>query len=671
MPRNRLLVVVALSVLAVLLEHSSLCAADAAAGRAIFARKSCVACHAVGLGRQTLGPDLSKLEKKLTRAELLEALKEPDKKIRKGYESFVVLTEAGKVFSGRMLAKTADAITLITSNEKGVREVVIKQDEIDVIKQSTTSLMPRGLLKDLTDDDIDNLLAYLTSLPDTKPFPPSLLTRVASAGGAAVSRRVKFKPMDSVASRTRFKNVDAEVQLTTVPMQMRYDIPVFQVRPGSKLRLTLRNSDEMQHNLVVCKPGKLTWLDVAKAAWALGPDGPKKGFIPDSDLILAATRQVPLGQQDTIDIAVPNVEGAYPFVCTLPGHAFLMRGEIIVSNSRHAIEDIHYSYYEGAWQKLPDFSALKPKRHGKFESKLISIAQRDRNDRFAFLFEATLQAAVDGEYTFYLVSDDGSRIEIDGQTVVDNDGLHGEGDPVTGKVQLARGAHKLRVSMFELTGGEGLHAAWSGPGLKVQPMTQGTRASRFQQAQSFVLEVADAAKVVRVNMPDASSRAIAVGLPDGLSYCFDAQTCEVKYAWTGAFLDVGPDRGYGRGRGGAVCKVLGTRFNTGASGFPFRLGTSAEQPKVRFMGYARKVEGPVFMYRVGAAVVLHNVARSASGRGLTHSIEVDNATQASVRFQLKPDGLKLSSSAGKWDGGTLTLSAGESQSFKVTVEVAQ
>ena len=669
MLRDRVVVTLALCLLCILHVPRQLDAADAAAGRAVFIRKSCVACHAVGLGRRTLGPDLSKLEKKLTRADLLEALKEPDKKIRKGYESFVVLTESGKVYSGRVVAKTADAITLITTNEKGVREIVIKQDDIDVMKQSTTSLMPRGLLKDLSDTDIKDLLAYLNSLPDTKPFPANLLSRVAKTGGAAVKRRVVFEPMANVASRTRFPKVDAEIELTTVPMQMRYDNTVFQVRPGSRVRLTLRNSDEMHHNLIVCKPGKLTWLDVAKAAWALGPDGPKMGFVPDSDLVVAATRQVPLGQQDTIDFAVPDVEGSYPFVCTLPGHAFLMRGEIIVSNSRHAIEDIHYSYYEGDWQKLPDFDVLKPKRSG--ESKVISIRNRDRNDRFGFLFEANLQTAVDGEYTFFITSDDGSRITIDGKTVVDNDGLHGEGEPVSGKVQLTKGSHKLRVAMFEFSGGEALHAAWSGPGLKVQPITEGTPASRFQQVQQFALEVGDTARVVRVNMPDATSRAIAVGLPGEANYCFDAQTCEVKNGWTGAFLDVGPDRGFGRGRGGAVCKVLGKRFNVGANGFPFRLGDLDTPPEVRFMGYRRKPEGPVFMYRAGSAIIRQSVTAAVTATGLTYTFQIDDSVQQGVRFQLKADGLKLSSSAGTWDGGTLTVPAAESQSFTVTVEVAQ
>ncbi len=196
-----------------------------------------------------------------------------------------------------------------------MRTVEIPQDSIDVMKESATSLMPRGLLKDVSDAQVDDLLAYLGSLPDDKPFDLSQTTLIAhSHGGGASSRRVRFDSM--VDDAGRFPEVDAEFVLTTVPQQMRYDQPTLRVKPGSKIRLTLRNADEMNHNLVVCRPGKLTWFDVAKAAWALGPDGPKRGFIPDSDLIVAATYVVPRGRQHTIDFQVPDEE-ALPYVFDL------------------------------------------------------------------------------------------------------------------------------------------------------------------------------------------------------------------------------------------------------------------------------------------------------------------------------------------------------------------
>jgi hypothetical protein len=70
---------------------------------------------------------------------------------------------------------------------------------------------------------------------------------------------------------------------------------------------------------------------------------------------------------------------------------------------------------------------------------------------------------VSGEITFYLRSDDGSQLRIDGTMVVDDDGLHGaEAFPgKSGKVTLTAGAHAIDVTMFERGGGNELYVNWS------------------------------------------------------------------------------------------------------------------------------------------------------------------------------------------------------------------
>ena len=77
-------------------------------GRALFAQRGCAACHAVDGKTASLGPDLSKPEndKPFTRAEFLEAVNEPSKKIRKGYDAFSVLLDSGKVTTGRIVKET-------------------------------------------------------------------------------------------------------------------------------------------------------------------------------------------------------------------------------------------------------------------------------------------------------------------------------------------------------------------------------------------------------------------------------------------------------------------------------------------------------------------------------------------------------------------------------------
>src|SRR5690606_1771358 len=84
-----------------------------------------------------------------------------------------------------------------------------------------------------------------------------------------------------------------------------------------------------------------------------------------------------------------------------------------------------------------------------------------------------------------------------------------------------------------------------------------------------ILVVQDEPRVVRMLLPDASTDAIAVGLREGVSYCFDTADSSVRYGWWGGFLDVGPHM---LGRGGMPARILGESFDVGHVPFPFRVG---------------------------------------------------------------------------------------------------
>ncbi|MFT5326297.1 MAG: putative heme-binding domain-containing protein [Planctomycetaceae bacterium] len=138
-------------------------------GRALFARQGCAACHAVDGKTASLGPDLSKPEndKPLTRAEFFEAVNEPSKKIRKGYDAFSVLLDSGKVTTGRIIKETDEAVTmLVPTQTQQIDKVVIPRSEIDEIIKQPISVMPKGLLKGLRESQIADLLAYLETVSD-------------------------------------------------------------------------------------------------------------------------------------------------------------------------------------------------------------------------------------------------------------------------------------------------------------------------------------------------------------------------------------------------------------------------------------------------------------------------------------------------------------------------
>lgn len=179
--------------------------------------------------------------------------------------------------------------------------------------------------------------AKVISFPSGQTVPPQSnrsFLFVRRAGGNA---RIWSLSLTAITSLLLITDpVLAEVQqveIGTLHGQMKFDRALFVVRPGTTVRLTLKNSDEMQHNLVILVPGENKPLEIAKKAWELGPDAVRKAFVPDDPDVLFHTRVLDPQQSDTITFVAPEKEGEYPFVCTLPGHVFSMKGTMRVSKT--------------------------------------------------------------------------------------------------------------------------------------------------------------------------------------------------------------------------------------------------------------------------------------------------------------------------------------------------
>lgn len=122
---------------------------------------------------------------------------------------------------------------------------------------------------------------------------------------------------------------------------------------------------------------------------------------------------------------------------------------------------LNYTYYEGEWEKLPDFRQLTPVASGRvYDIGLEGIPQRGEN--FGIQLSGFIKIDKDGEYTFYSASDDGSKLLIDDKEVVNNDGLHGTIE-ASGKTMLANGNHKIVLLYFQRGGGKDLDASFEGP----------------------------------------------------------------------------------------------------------------------------------------------------------------------------------------------------------------
>jgi alpha-L-fucosidase len=128
---------------------------------------------------------------------------------------------------------------------------------------------------------------------------------------------------------------------------------------------------------------------------------------------------------------------------------------------------LNFSYFHGQWESLPDFMALIPEAQGTVET--FATSPKTRKEYFAFQFKGSIKVPQSGLYSFYVSSDDGSRLYLGDQLVVDNDGLHGPTE-VMGQIILEKGLHPIRVDFFQRSGGEEFMVSYSGPGINKQPV---------------------------------------------------------------------------------------------------------------------------------------------------------------------------------------------------------
>jgi alpha-L-fucosidase len=117
---------------------------------------------------------------------------------------------------------------------------------------------------------------------------------------------------------------------------------------------------------------------------------------------------------------------------------------------------LKYKYFEGTWDKLPDFTKLMPVKTGVVDN--VTLSEKKKSSDYGFVFDGFISVPETSVYTFFLTSDDGSRLVIDGETL-DNDGKHAMEEKSLG-LALSAGLHKISVQFFQGSGGEGLSLEW-------------------------------------------------------------------------------------------------------------------------------------------------------------------------------------------------------------------
>ncbi len=143
--------------------ESTLLSGNVERGREIFVGKAsaCASCHTIAGQGGKVGPDLTKIGAIRKRRDLLEAIMFPSASFARGYKTWTIVTDSGRVHSGLITRETTDSLMLRKSD---LSEVRISRGAIDEMREATTSVMPEGLYHRLTNQELSDLLEYLASL---------------------------------------------------------------------------------------------------------------------------------------------------------------------------------------------------------------------------------------------------------------------------------------------------------------------------------------------------------------------------------------------------------------------------------------------------------------------------------------------------------------------------
>ncbi|HEX4000073.1 MAG TPA: PVC-type heme-binding CxxCH protein [Pirellulales bacterium] len=142
---------------------------DPARGEAIFRRQdeSCSKCHSIGGVGGQVAPDLSSIGASAPVDYLIESVLEPSAKIKDGFETTIVTTDSGRVFTGIKNRQTDKDLVLRDAND---HEISIPLSSIDTAERSRTSLMPVGLADGLTRAELVDLVRFLSELGKVGPY---------------------------------------------------------------------------------------------------------------------------------------------------------------------------------------------------------------------------------------------------------------------------------------------------------------------------------------------------------------------------------------------------------------------------------------------------------------------------------------------------------------------
>ena len=149
-------------------------------------------------------------------------------------------------------------------------------------------------------------------------------------------------------------------------------------------------------------------------------------------------------------------------MASIPVEILIRKAELNdASLATDVVSGLEYDYFERFFVQAINMDLVRPVSKGTTSDFNMKMARVP--NYFGIRFEGFIKVPADGLYTFYLSSNDGSYLYLDGKELIENDGNHGTVEE-PGKVALKAGYHFIEVKYMQCGGGKSLKVSWDGPG---------------------------------------------------------------------------------------------------------------------------------------------------------------------------------------------------------------
>nr|WP_299069804.1 family 16 glycoside hydrolase [uncultured Allomuricauda sp.] len=292
--------------------------------------------------------------------------------------------------------------------------------------------------------------------------------------------------------------------------------------------------------------------------------------------------------------------------------------------------NVKYNYYEVETpvNQMPNFDSIQVIESGNIDVMDVDKLSKRRNG-VAFQFISDLNVPKAGDYLFHQYSDDGSKLYIDGELIVDNGGSH-RFESKRGLVNLSEGAHKLQIDYFNNNSGKGMQLQYEGPEQELQTLQGKSPYPTNNKKEPLLVNAEESPEMIRSFIyygTEKRTHAISVGNPKGVHYSYDLKSGALLKAWKGGFADV-TEMWEGRGIE-QVLEPQNMSMILPENMIVAELSTKKEpyptviDNKLKPKGYNLSEEDcPIFKFKYDESLILDCYSPSADGAHLLRTLEV-------------------------------------------------